>query len=149
MRRILIVSVVLLPLMGCGSKRDQGGVIEGKITYNNQPVNNAVLHFYPADGKSAEIPVPSGPDGSFNTTSVPPGEYKIVVEPSQGPPKGYEHQLPKDQAKAAEMKEKLSQMGGGTPAATIAFPDKYKTLAKTDLTCTIKQGKQKLPLELK
>jgi hypothetical protein len=151
MRRILFVSIVLLPLMGCGSRDKQGGVISGKITYKNQPVNGAMLQLHPDPGPGVEISIPVTQEGTFRASNIPPGEYKIVVSSSQAPPGGRNMPtIPKgtDPAKAEEMRQKLQQMQG-QDAPTIAYPNKYKNIASTDLKCTIKEGDQTLPLELK
>jgi hypothetical protein len=151
MRRIVIVSVVLLPLLGCGPKRELGGSVSGKVTYKGQPVNGAVLRLYPADGEGTVVKVSVGQDGTFHGADLSPGEYKIVVEGSQIPPdvmKMPEVAKGMDPAKAEEMKKKFQQSHQESP--TIAFPNKYKNPATTDLQCKITKGKQEnLNLELK
>jgi hypothetical protein len=148
MRRIF-VSLVLLSLMACGSKRDQGGIVSGKITYKGQPVNGAMLHLTPLPGPGPEIAVPVTQEGTFHTSNIPPGEYKVVVEPSQPPQARNMPTIPKtaDPAKQEEMRQKLQQMQGND-APTIPFPRKYQNTVSTDLKCTIKAGDQALNLEL-
>ena len=145
MWRILILPIVILPLMGCG-KRNQG-VVSGTITYRGQPVNGVVLHLYPSSGKDVSIPVTQ--EGTFRTTNVPPGEYKIVVE---APKPRDMPAMPKkggDPAKRAEMEEKFKQVYK-QQTSTISYPDKYKSILNTDLKCTIAEGNpQTLTLELK
>jgi hypothetical protein len=146
-KRILIVSIGLL-LLGCGPKPGSGGTVSGTIRYNGKPVNGAMLHLHPDSESSDEVSIPVTQEGTFRASNVPPGEYKIVVEGRQG---GGMSQMPTkgmDPAKAAEMKEKLQGVGG-QEAPTISYPAKYKKIATTDLKCTIKDGDQKLPLELK
>src|SRR5215469_9606821 len=82
MRRILVVSLAILPLMGCGPKRNQGGVVSGKITYKGTPVNGATLRLTPIPGPGEEVTIPVSQEGTFHTANIPPGEYKIVVEPA-------------------------------------------------------------------
>jgi hypothetical protein len=155
MIRIVILSIALLPLIGCGPKRTlRGGAVSGKITYKGQPVNGALLRFYPIPGPDPEVPpIAVKQDGTFLASTIPPGDYKIVVEPSQGPPRGMGGGMPPmqgmDPAKAAEMKQKLTQVQGEMPAPTIPFPNKYKRLDTTDLKQTIVQGEQTMDLELK
>lgn len=152
MRRIIIVSIGFLLLMGCGSKHGRGGNVSGTIHYKGKPVNGAVLHFHPVSseekadsaGKSVEYVVPVTQEGKFESSDIPPGEYKVVVEATQIPPQAQNMPVPDD----PEMKKKFQQMQG-EQASTIAFPDKYKTITSTDLKCTIKLGRQQLPLELK
>lgn len=157
MRQFLIVLIALLPLLGCGKKRTlTDGGIAGTITYKGNPVNGALLRFYPIPGPDPQIPVISvDQQGKFNAV-IPPGEYKIVVEPSGGPPKGMGNAgmaPPRggkmDPAKAEEMQRKLAGVQGNMPTATIPFPNKYKQMETTDLKATIVQGENSLNLELK
>ncbi len=75
---------------------------------------------------------------------MPPGEYKIVVEPSAGssgpPTRGM------NKAKLEEMRGKIAELK--TPP-TIPIPKKYKERETTDLKANIGKGKQELTLELK
>lgn len=145
MKRIVIVSIGLFLLAGCGPTHPNEGTVKGTITYNGKPVNGATLHLYPAAGGDIYTAVPVGQDGAFSTSDVPLGDYKVVVEGSTGmngipstkdiPP----DQLAKMQAQIDKMKT--------TP--TIPFPDKYKQPETTVLTCKIVQGDQTLKLELK
>jgi hypothetical protein len=149
MRRIVTVSVVALLLVGCGPKRAKTGVVAGKVTYNSKPVNDAALMLYPASGgaDAAPITIPVTHEGEFRISDVPAGDYKIVVQGSAGATqvdRALFAKIPKE--KQAEMKAKLDSMN--TPA-TIKFPDKYKTVAKTDLKCTVTDKDQSMDLELK
>jgi|SRR5579884_1599438 len=152
MKRAILVSIGLVLVMGCGTKKNTGGSVTGKITYNGQPVNRATLFFHPTSGEGQDIGVTSTDEGTFSAANIPPGEYKIYVQPAHLPPNAEKgKQIPKgiDPAKAEEMKKKLQQMGGQA-APTITFPDKYKKVGTTDLTCTITDGKKEnLNLELK
>jgi hypothetical protein len=137
MRRIVVVSIGLLLLVGCGSKNTKGAVT-GTVTYKGQPVNGAMLTLYPG-----RFPIPVTQDGKFSTTDVPPGDYKVVVEGtkgSEGPPT-------KDMSpeKLAQVREKLEAMK--TPA-TIKFPEKYTSEATTTLTMKVGTGQQNITLEL-
>jgi hypothetical protein len=139
--------------VGCASKRVSGGTVSGKIHYKGQPVNGVTLHLH--SDKPGNIPISVDQEGKFNTSGIAPGEYKVVVEPgrpSAGPGRGMTSEPPKgmDPEKAAKWKEKMGEMGGQAQAApTIAFPNKYKNLATTDLKCTVTEGQQTLDLELK
>lgn len=137
MRRIVVVSIGLMLLAGCGSKNAKGS-LSGKLTYKGQPVNGAKMTLFPG-----QFPIPVTQDGEFRTSDVPPGDYKVVVEGtpgSEGPPT-------KDMspAKLAEAREKLA--GQKTPA-TIKFPDKYTKEATTTLKLTVGAGAQVQNLEM-
>jgi hypothetical protein len=145
MNRLVIISIVFLPLMGCG-KRSQG-VVSGTITYNGNPVNGVMLHLHPVSGEDNDISIPVNQEGKFSSANIPPGEYKIVVE---APKTNRMPAVPKggDPAKAEEMKQKFQQ-AYQQKAPAIPYPDKYKTLQQTDLKCTITQNNPPLTLELK
>jgi hypothetical protein len=148
MKRIIIMSIGLLLLMGCG-KRNQG-VVSGTITYKGQPVNGVLLRLYAIPGPGNDLSISVTQEGTFHSTNIPPGEYKIVVE---APKTDRMPAMPKpkkdvDPAKADEMKQKFQEVyRQQTP--TIRYPDKYKNIVNTDLKCTIIQGDQTLTLELK
>jgi hypothetical protein len=145
MRRIIAASIGLLLLAGCGSKVQKGG-LSGTLTYKGEPVNNATLLLYPNAGAMGDaIPIPVGADGTFRSSGLPAGDYKVVVEGTAGT------QMPNlknvSPAKQAEAQKKLEAQGSTKP--TIPFPDKYKDVKTSDLTVNITTAEQKLTLELK
>jgi hypothetical protein len=152
MKRAIFVSIALVLLVGCGTKRNPNGSISGTITYKGKPVNGAILHLHPPVGEGNIVNVPVTQEGTFNGNDIPPGEYKITVEGTKPPPDLQKMtQAPKDMdpAKQAEMEKKFQQVFG-KEAPTISFPEKYKKVNGTDLKCTITQGKKEnLTLELK
>jgi hypothetical protein len=144
MKRMILVSIGLVLLLGCGSKRTTGGSVKGTITYKGKPVNGALLRFYPqAAEKKGDFMVPVSQEGNFSGFEIPPGEYKVVVEAPNIP----KMEPPKD----ADEKTKQKWMEAHSQdIPTIPYPDKYKKITSTDLKCTITQGKQQdLALELK
>jgi hypothetical protein len=150
MKRIILTSIALLLVVGCTSKRNPNGSISGTIHYKGKPVNGATLRLHPVSGEGPDIPIPVSQEGTFSGYDIPPGEYKIVVESQDPPPEALKMpELPKDSAKAEEMKQKFQQMRG-QEAPTIPYPNKYKKVESTELRCTVTKGKQeKLVLELK
>ncbi len=149
MRRLVILSLGLVLFAGCGAKRNQGGSIKGKITYNGKAVNGVTLRLYPLPGPGVDLTIPVTQEGTFDSTNIPPGEYKIVVEaPANVMQNRNMPAMPKglDPAKEAEMKKSFEQQMG---QATIPFPNKYKAAGSTDLKCTIKEGNPPLELVLK
>jgi hypothetical protein len=145
MRRIVPVLIVALLLAGCGPKRGSKAVVSGTVTYKGRPVNGAALLLYPASaGKAETVTIPVSQEGTFHTADVPPGDYKIVVQPSAGTSGPSTRGM--SEAKKAEMKAKLDEMK--TPA-TIPIPKKYQDRLSSDLKCTVATGEQTLTLELK
>jgi hypothetical protein len=141
MRRIAVVSLGLLLLVGCGGKGSKTGVVTGTITYKGQPVNGAALFLHPPGGGDP-ILIPVSQEGTFSSSDVPPGEYKVVVQGTAGAAPAPLKGMPPE--KQAEAKKKLEAMQ--TPA-TIAYPDKYKNLATTKLTLSVVAGQDK-PVKL-
>jgi hypothetical protein len=143
MRRIVTVLVASLLLAGCGTKRPSA-TVSGTITYKGKPVNGAVLHLYPAAGNAPEAAMlPVSQEGTFQVSDVPPGEYKVVVQPSAATSspstKGLSPEMAKMKGRLEELKE----------PATIQFPKKYQDRQTSTLTCTVGKGTQALTLELK
>jgi hypothetical protein len=144
MRQLFWVSVGLLVLAGCGPSRSKPGVVSGKLNYKGQPVGNAALLLYPVGGDLTNpITIPVASDGEFRIADTPNGEYKVVVQGTEGASEADVRGMPPDQA--AKAKEKLDAM---KTAATIPFPNKYKNLRTTDLKCTITEKDQTMNLEL-
>ena len=130
MRWIVVLSIGLLLLAGCGPRRPNSGTVTGTITYKGQPVNAGALTLYATAAEGGTLLVPVTEDGTFGTTDVPPGEYKVVVEARVG-----------------------GAVGGTTGAQaavkpTIPFPKKYKDRLTTDLTLPVHAGEQKVELKL-
>lgn len=151
MRRTVSVFIGLLllaVLVGCMSKRTRSGTVSGKITYKGQPVNDAALLLYPSSGGGEANPITISVDGegNFLITDVPPGEYKIVVQGSEG--EDNEAFLLKGLSKDEQAKMK-AKMGSQASPKTIPFPKKYRDQNTTDLKCTITDQNQPLNLELK
>jgi len=150
MGRILLVAIAVLSLAGCGSKGGKGA-LSGKVTYKGQPVNGASLVLLPASGQGSEAIIPVRQDGTFSTTGIPPGEYKVIVKPaessSQLPSAAELKNMPAD--KKAKAEENLKRMQEGQAKPTIPFPDKYKSHISTDLKLTVGKGEQTENLELK
>jgi hypothetical protein len=146
--RVFVGLLLLAVLVGCMSKRTRSGAVSGKITYKGQPVNDAALLLYPSNVGPEDNPITISVDGegNFRITDVPPGEYKIVVEGSEGVDNEAPllKMLPPD--KQAEMKAKMQPQAS---PKTIPFPKKYKDRKTTDLKCTITDKDQPMDLELK
>jgi hypothetical protein len=145
MRQLLTLSIGLLFLAGCASKQ-VGGALTGTITYNGQPVNGALLRFDPTGATTGNpVDIPVDQEGKFSTTGVPPGDYRIMVT-GMGGSEGIPSTKGMDPAKAAAMQEKFEMM---KQKPTIAFPQKYTSLATSDLTIKVTPGKQTANLVLK
>jgi hypothetical protein len=144
MRRIVTVWLVALLLAGCGPKREASGTVSGTITYQGKPVNGAALLLYGPTSHSADFTIPVDQEGKFSSTDVPPGDYKVVVQPSAGSSGPSTRGM--TPAQMAEMKGRLDEMK--TPP-TIKVPSKYLDPKTSDLQMKVTGGKQEVTLELK
>ncbi len=125
MLRIVFVPIVCFLVVGCGPSHAGKGELKGTITYKGQPVNASGILLFPVGDKTGiSLPVPVNQNGAFSADELPLGDYRIVVQAAK---------MPKNMAPGVN-----SSPGGPTP--TIPFPDKYKSVQTTDLTCSIKQG---------
>jgi hypothetical protein len=143
MWRLLVVSVGLLVLVGCGSKREGTGTVKGTIKYKGQAVNGAALTLYPSSGNSVLIPVSQ--EGTFEVAGVPDGEYVVVVQPSTGD-SGVPSTKGMDKAKVAEMQSKIDALKS---PPTIPIPKKYTQRETSDLKLTVSKGSEPVELVLK
>jgi len=153
MGRILLVSIVVLSLAGCGSKGGKSA-LSGKVTYKGQPVNGASLFLIPMSGEGKDAVIPVTQEGTFNVSGIPQGEYKVVVKPaetSSGLPTMAElKNMPADKRAKAEESLKKMQEEQQQTKPTIPFPDKYKTHMSSDLKLTVgKAAPPQQDLELK
>jgi hypothetical protein len=142
MRRNVAVALTLVLLAGCSGGKIVKTTLAGKLTYKDQPVNNATLMLYPAAGGEAVI-VPVDKDGNFRAADVPAGDYKIVVQGSAGSPGPDTKGMTKEQLE--KMKDQLEKM---KTEPTIAFPDKFKKKESTTLTVSVTKGMPDHPIAL-
>ena len=69
----------------------QSGAISGQVwredsgTAGRQPLAETLIMLQADDGSTAAT-IESGPSGAFQFTDVPPGDYRVVVDPSAFPP---------------------------------------------------------------
>jgi len=73
----LAILLLLLPAFSYGQEASSGkAIIRGSVqASNNEPVVNALILLLPSNYQPAR----SGPDGSFEIPSLPPGSYTLIV----------------------------------------------------------------------
>ena len=121
--RTLTLLIVTTCIVGCGGS---GLVsVKGKVTYNDKPVTSGTITFAAEDKTSAYGEIL--PDGSYELMTEKPGDgatpgaYKVFIVAMQ------------DQA------DLLPEERNPLPAPMV--PDKYTSLATTDLTADVESGK--------
>jgi hypothetical protein len=141
MRRLSIGLFGVMLLIGCNTSKVQKGTLSGTVTYKGQAVNGGALRLFNSSGSDAAT-IPLNQDGTFRSSDVPAGEYKVVIEPSAG------SSGPPAQNLSPEMKERLQKANMSQPA-TIPIPEKCKKLETTNLSISVnKSGETKVTLEL-
>jgi hypothetical protein len=135
----LPLALLLLPLTaGCGGKA--GGTVSGTVMYQGKPLSSGVVTFVPESGAAHHADIQS--DGSYRMTNAPLGLVKIGVQTKSGPSASSPSRMPtspNDYGKLeSDMKGKESQI-----------PARYTDPNKSQVTYTVKKGKQQFDIELK
>ncbi len=128
---IPLLAVGLPFLTACAKPIPPVGEVSGKVTFHGKPVAEGTVSFLNTEaGTGGEGVLKDG--GYTLTTPLPPGEYKVTVMPlvvrQQDGGKG-------------------PDVGIDKPAPDI--PGKYHTIGTTNLTATVKEGKNELNFDLK
>lgn len=122
-RQLLLGLVVIVNVIGCNSSNLV--VVTGKVTYQDKPVTSGTISFVSADNASAYGDLQ--PDGSYSLKTDKPGDgaapgtYKVVV------------------VAMADQAGLLPEEKNPLPAPTV--PNKYTSVATTDLTAKVEKGK--------
>jgi hypothetical protein len=76
MSRSLVPAVALALLAGCSGSATQG-TVSGEVRIDGQPLQDGLIRFSPADGKSGgtDAPITAG----RYTIAAPPGEAKVEI----------------------------------------------------------------------
>ncbi len=130
--RFLATALCLFFLAGCGGKPAfESGSVSGKVTHHDgKPLTNAVITFL-APQMGVELNANIGPDGSYKIqTPAKIGSYQVRVTP---PPV-------------------IDRADGSPPQKPIEnadIPRKVRNFATSQLTATIKAGKNACNFDLK
>lgn len=140
MRRLALILISLSFLVGCSTSKVPKTALSGTLTYKGRPVNGGALVLFSSGN---EVLIPLEQDGTFRSTNIPAGDYKVMIEPSEG------ITGPPTEGMSPKMKEKFKNVNMSQPP-TIPIPEKYKRRETTDLTVTVNNsGETKVNLELK
>jgi len=123
----LLGGLAVLALGGCSAS--DVGYVSGKVTLNGQPPGQASIVFEDA-AKGVSVNAPLADDGTYtvrtyNLDGLPPGTYQVAVTPKTFG----DGEIPLAADPAAQA------------APPSAIPEKYRTVATSGLTATVKAGK--------
>lgn len=157
-RLFLALPVIALIAFGCSKSRTPCSV-SGIVKHKGELVGGGTISFYPKiEEFSGGYGFTIKPDGTYEGSSLPAGEYLVSVEtesankdkktPTYGPAGGGgKGQSPSGYA------DKMRQMGKA-PQSTeaqgkyVKIPDKYNDKAKSGLTAKLINGKNKVDFDL-
>lgn len=121
----LFAAFVLASLAGCG-EGSGGSSVQGRVTFQDQPLAGGTLMFYSAEGRPTTVGIAE--DGGYEC-SLPAGEYRVTVAVGVKLPEGWKE-------------------GDPYPRPTIVLPPIYASRVKTPLTATV-SAEQAEPLDFK
>ncbi|UUO04334.1 hypothetical protein M4951_13115 [Blastopirellula sp. J2-11] len=120
--------VFLLFAVGC-SQPDVGSDVQGKVTFDGQPLDGGVILFNPLNADLPPIRANIQPDGAYQLKAEP-AEYKVIV-------KWYEKQSGDIQAEDPRYHE-----------PKLLTPKKYASLQTTPLQFKVAKEKEVIDLDL-
>jgi hypothetical protein len=133
--------VALAGLAGCSGRAGEA-TVSGKVTLpGDKPLPGGRLHLHPtANGSPAVVTV--NPDGTFSSSGVPVGDYKVTVE-SVGVlnPMAMTGGVQPPPDIAAKMKEQAASLPGSKGGTFVEIPFTFTDANSTPLTWTIHEGK--------
>ena len=127
--RFGFLSLICL-LAGCGGSGVSA--VEGVVTLDGKPLQNASIHFVP-QGAGRDATGQTDASGHFTMSTfkpgdgVVPGEYKVVISPPLGEPDPTQY-ASADEAMSGAAKVPAKKKSGP------AFPEQYARVDKTPLT---------------
>jgi hypothetical protein len=128
----LLLGVAVVSLTGCGNNKKKTNIVRGKVTFNGKEVPNGTITFFPENGPTASGEIQ--PDGSYTLTTFKTGDgaiegaYKVVIVAMQD----QSNRLPEDR----------------NPLPATIVPDKYTSIATTDLRAEVKAGENTFDFNL-
>jgi hypothetical protein len=111
----LVVVTAMVSAHGC--RKSSGAVpVQGHVSFQGQPLENATLTFFPASGRPVDAAVSNGE----YATQLVPGDYTSVVSIAVEMPPGYG-------------RTHWNQL----PPQKFVLPDEYTTRKKSKLKATV------------
>ncbi len=104
---------ILALAIGCGRESNVTS-LSGRVLHEGQPLSNAALMFYPAQGRPIVAPLSEGD----YSVELPPGEYRVTVTLGAELPPGWKE-------------------GDPVPPTNRELPRQYSSRLDTPLTATV------------
>ena len=104
---------ILALAVGCGGESNVTS-LSGRVLYEGEPLSNASLMFYPAEGRPVIAPLS---DGDYSL-QLPPGEYRVTLNLGAELPPGWKE-------------------GDPVPPTTRKLPRQFSSRLETPLTATV------------
>ena len=134
-RRCLVALIgvcAFVALVGCGSGNKKTHIVRGTVIFDDKPVPNGTITFIPADGPTATGEIQ--PDGSYTLTTYKSGDgavegtYTVVI------------------VAMADQSGRLPEERNPLPPPIV--PDKYTSIATSDLRADVKPGENTINFNL-
>lgn len=142
----IAVVIGVATLVGCTGKQsgppENTAVVKGTVTYNGSPLADATVTFQAADSPAKIAFGRTDASGNYqlSTAAGPgaiPGEYQISVTKMEA-------------SAASQVTEDSPEYTGETETAEAqsVIPEKYGKAATSELTASVKEGENTIPLTL-
>jgi hypothetical protein len=144
--RALALSLLALWVTGCGGE----AVVEGTVTFNNEPLRGGDVVFVPVEGGGGGPFKINPADGTYRATKLPVGKWKVGVVPikslTPNVPPGMNFGPPKDRAPLGRDK---GAPGGDSLAKPTTIPGRYHDPDNSGLEVEVKSGLNPFDISLK
>lgn len=150
--RLVVVSVVLLLVLeGCSSSaRNDMGVVEGKVLFQNKPLPGGTIHFFQGQEKVGSFMIRG--DGTYSA-EVPVGPSTVAVENVSVKYQDREAILKVMKESGYEVdpnhRKPDSPAFAGAKLTYVEIPERFSDPEKSGLEHTVVRGRQIFDFELK
>lgn len=127
-----LVGLSCLAAAGCGGGT---GELAGTVTYQDKPLRQGTVLVAAGDGSTQSGVIRD--DGSYTVTNVPAGPVKIAVT------------SPDPRSVKVARRKKDEKPPPPDTSKWFAIPEKYADPAKSELTTTVKSGRNPFNIDLK
>jgi hypothetical protein len=135
---LLVAPLCFILVLGCsGGASNAPCNVSGMVYYKGSPVTGGMVAFINQGKDSGTYNAPITAAGAYSATSLPAGEYKVVVSTEILSPK--KKPMPK-YGKGAGMSPVPPDDPGATPGTYVKLPKKYEDVKSTPLTITLNPG---------